>query len=230
MLRLRESDLSARKEEFVLLTADYQTAGRGQHGTHWEAENGKNLLFGIRFRPERLEASQQFSLSEALALAVADVVGALVPGVTVKWPNDIYVGDRKVCGMLLEHELQGTRIVSTLTGVGLNVNQSRFESDAPNPVSLRQLTGRELDRADILRRIALTFEHYYRLLQGGHYDDVHRRYLMALYRRATWAQYRDAGGMFEGRIVDVHRSGMLCVERRGGRLSTYAFKEVAYII
>lgn len=230
MLRLREPDLSEREEEFVLLTAGYQTAGRGQRGTHWEAAAGQNLLFGIRLRPEAIPPVRQFALSEATALAVADSLSPLVPGVSVKWPNDIYVGDRKICGMLLEHELQGGWIRSTIIGVGLNVNQRVFTSDAPNPVSLRQLLGHDTDCCSLLAGIARRFERSYRALVEGDYAGLHARYLSRLYRRGEWAAYRDSDGAFEGRILDVQPSGMLCVERRGGGVRTYAFKEVAYIL
>lgn len=230
MLRLREPDLSERGEEFVLLTAGYQTAGRGQRGTHWEAAAGQNLLFGIRLRPEAILPVRQFALSEAVALAVAESLSPLVAGVSVKWPNDIYVGDRKICGMLLEHELQGGRIRSTIIGVGLNVNQRTFTSDAPNPVSLRQLLRHDTDCGKLLAGIAGRFEQSYRALLHGDYGGLHARYLSRLYRRGQWAAYRDGDGAFEGRILDVQPSGMLRVERRGGGVRTYAFKEVTYIL
>ena len=126
---------------FELFTADFQTAGHGQRGTVWEAERGQNLLFSFRFHPQFLPAARQFALSEALSLAIVRALRPLGVEATVKWPNDIYVGQRKLCGMLLEHTLAGNAIATTLTGVGVNVNQTDFQGDAPNPVSLRQLLG-----------------------------------------------------------------------------------------
>ena len=138
---------------FELFTADFQTAGHGQRGTVWEAERGQNLLFSFRFHPQFLPAARQFALSEALSLAIVRALRPLGVEATVKWPNDIYVGQRKLCGMLLEHTLAGNAIATTLTGVGVNVNQTDFQGDAPNPVSLRQLLGRSPDRAALLGEI-----------------------------------------------------------------------------
>ena len=141
MLDLQQPPYANATAPFLLLTADYQTAGRGQRGTHWEAARGENLLFGIRLHPHAVRPSRQFLLSEVQALAVAETLEEIVGGIRVKWPNDIYWLDTKICGMLLEHTLVGPQIDTTITGVGLNVNQVVFESDAPNPMSLRQITG-----------------------------------------------------------------------------------------
>lgn len=228
MLRLKEPDLTGRPEPFVLLTTDYQTAGRGQRGTHWESREGQNLLFGLRFTPQGVAPDQQFALSEVLALAVAEALDEYTDGISVKWPNDIYWRDRKLCGMLLEHELQGGRICSTLTGVGINVNQRSFESDAPNPVSLRQITGRDTDRAQLMSHIVERFIRRYDQLQSGDRQALHADYMNRLYRRGEWAPYRDDRGTFEGMITDVSPLGLLHVSRRDGTGSSYAFKEVAY--
>ena len=163
MLCLLRPDLSARSEAFVLATTDFQTAGHGQRGTVWEAAAGRNLLFSFAFHPTFVSAGGQFRLSEALALAVAESLDGLPVEVSVKWPNDIYAGNRKICGMLLEHDLRGTHIYNTRAGVGLNVNQRRFEGDAPNPVSMWQLLGRDTERGPLLSAILHRFCAYYSL-------------------------------------------------------------------
>lgn len=229
MCRLRAPEAAARSEEFVLATADYQLAGRGQRGTHWEAERGKNLLFGFRFSPRFLRADGQFRLSEALALAVADAVRSLTGEAAVKWPNDIYCGDRKVCGMLLEHDLAGAHIATTLTGVGLNVNQQRFTGDAPNPVSLRQILGHDTDRTTLLTDVLRRFEQNYRRLQAGETADLDRRYAASLYRREGLHPYRDSEGDFMAAIEGVAPDGRLSLRDAQGRVRIYAFKEVAYL-
>ena len=230
MLRLQEPGLATRPEEFVLLTADYQTAGHGQRGTHWEADAGQNLLFGILLHPTGVAPAQQFGLSEALALAVAEGLDVYTGGICVKWPNDIYWHDRKICGMLLEHKLQGPRIDTTLTGVGLNVNQRCFRGEAPNPVSLRQILGHDTDRTGLLEQIARNFERNYRLLQQGEYARLHRIYLRRLYRRGGFHWFRDGDGLFEGQITDVSPVGRISISRHSGELRSYAFKEVAFVI
>lgn len=228
MLDLRRPELQSRKEEFVLVTADFQTAGRGQRGTVWEAERGKNLLFGFSLRPVFLRAGEQFRLSEILALSIASALNGYTDGgFCIKWPNDIYFGNRKICGMLLEHDLHGGRIAATRTGIGINVNQRTFRSNAPNPVSLCGILGHETDRETLLLRILDEFERRYRRLQTGGYDPE-TEYLQRLYRRDGMFPYRDAAGRFRARIAGVEPTGRLLLEDDKGELRRYAFKEVVF--
>lgn len=229
MLQLCRPEWAERPETFALLHTDYQTAGRGQRGTVWESAPGENLLFGVVFRPTFLPAVQQFFLSEALALAVADAVRPYADGISVKWPNDIYWHDRKLAGMLLEHTLRGNSIAHTVAGVGLNVNQSRFVGDAPNPVSLRQVVGHDVSRAVLLESILQQFESNYFMLQRGETAQLHDRYMHCLYRREGWYTYRDRNGRFTARIAGISPQGVLTLERPDGQMSDYAFKEVSFI-
>lgn len=230
MLQLRKPELLAHEKEFVLVTTDYQTAGRGQKGTSWEADAGANLLFGLTFHPSSVPASRQFALSEILALAVADALRNYADDISIKWPNDIYWKDRKICGMLLEHDLCGNQISTTLTGVGLNVNQAAFHSDAPNPVSLRQIVGHDINRDELLLLILQLFTAYYRHLQAGLYDEIHQTYMDHLYRRHGLYTYQDDNGTFRARIVDISPLGVLTLLQEDGTEHSYAFKEVSYII
>ena len=230
MLDLQQPPYADTTAPFLLLTADYQTAGRGQRGTHWEAARGENLLFGIRFRPNAIRPSRQFLLSEVQALAVAETLDEMVDGICVKWPNDIYWLDQKICGMLLEHTLAGPQIATTITGVGLNVNQMVFESNAPNPISLRQITGNSTDRERLMRHIAWRFHRLYRRLLNGGEGTIHRAYLRRLYRRDGRRHcFRDANGCFEAEIKTVLPDGRLVLRDEKQELRTYAFKEVQYL-
>ena len=126
--------------------ASFQTAGRGQKGNSWESEAGKNLLFSILAHPNNIKVQEQFYISQAIALAVSDSVMAAVGpqyacDVSVKWSNDVYWKDFKMAGILIENTLQGSNILDTVVGVGLDVNQEVFVSDAPNPISLKNITG-----------------------------------------------------------------------------------------
>jgi len=230
MTRLRCPDLSERREDFVLLTTDFQTAGRGQRGTTWEASRGDNLLFGFLCHPHFLSPQQQFSLSEVLALSVVQALADYCEGFTVKWPNDIYWHDQKICGMLLEHDLAPAHIRTTLTGIGINVNQTRFESDAPNPVSLRQITGVNVSRSALLANILRHFIFYYERLRSGAFAELHRQYMLHLYRREGFFLYRDGAGEFEARITAIAPTGQLTLQRRDGEQRAYNFKEVALIL
>ena len=231
MLRLRHDDLWLRPAPYVLLTTDYQTAGHGQKGTHWEAEAGANLLFSFRMHPEALHAGQQFALSEAMALAVAETLDAYTADICVKWPNDVYWRDRKVCGMLLTHDLCGQHIAATLTGVGVNLNQTLFHSDAPNPASLRQITGRECNRSAVMHDIVAHFTALYALLSEGRGAELHHRYTQRLYRRTGWHVYADAAGhTFTARLVEVSPTGLLTLGTEQGTRRTFAFKEVRHVL
>lgn len=230
MLRLRDEVYARVAEEFVLLTADYQSAGRGQRGTSWEADAEQNLLFGFLFHPVEVNAMHQFSLSEALALAVCECLSAYDEGFSVKWPNDVYWHERKICGMLLEHDLQGSHIATTLTGVGVNVNQQTFRSNAPNPVSLKQITGNNVDRAVLLENILNRFQSYYRQLQSGDYQSLHTAYMHRLYRREGVHPFEDSEGSFSASIENISPLGMLTLQREDGSQRTYAFKEVKFVV
>lgn len=229
MLRLREADLMERSEEFVLLTTDFQTAGHGQQNSVWESDAGKNLLFGFLMHPHNIPPDRQFSISEALSLAVADALDTYAEGMNVKWPNDVYWHDRKICGMLIEHDLQGSHIATTLTGVGVNVNQQSFFSGAPNPVSLCQIIDRETDRTALLSDILRNFEAHYRALCQGEYAELHAQYRNKLYHGTGFHLFADLEGKFEAEITDISSIGHLFLRRRDGRVKEYAFKEVAFV-
>ena len=163
-------------------------------------------------------------------MAVASALDAYVNDITLKWPNDVYYRDRKICGMLLEHDLSGGHITATVTGVGLNVNQTRFGSDTPNPVSLRQILGRPVDCEELLYHICHYFEQYYNHLKRGGEHELHHLYLSRLYRREGFHPYQTAGGRrFLARIAGVAPSGELCLCEENGREASYAFKEVKFL-
>lgn len=230
MQYLARPELSACEDSFIVVTADYQTAGRGQKGTSWESEAGKNLLLGILLRPTFLHPQEQFYLSEICALSLVETLNTYSDGFTIKWPNDIYYGNRKVSGMLLEHTLQGASLSLSIVGIGLNVNQRTFLSDAPNPVSLYQILGEEVCRETLLKAFLQRFQTYYQHLERQDFSAIHTSYLQHLYRRGEWAKFRDEIATFEGRIVDVEHTGRLVIEKPDGTLSKFAFKEVAYVI
>lgn len=228
MIYLRTHDLEGRNADFSLVTTDFQTAGRGQRGHSWESAPGENLIFSFVCHPRFLEASRQFLLSEALSLAVAEALDHVVPNITVKWPNDIYYGDKKICGMLLEHDLSGSYIDTTITGVGVNVNQDEFTGDAPNPVSLRQILGRSVEREAIMEDILAAFERYYSHIAEGNAGYIENHYSERLYRRYGKHGYHDARGDFEAEIEEILPDGRIVLKDADGNRRVYAFKEVSF--
>lgn len=210
-------------EDDIVVVADYQTAGRGCGTNKWESERGGNLLFSVLLHPTDIPASRQFRISMAVSVAISEALEQHIGDVCIKWPNDIYWRDGKLGGILIEHTLQGSGIRSSIVGVGLNVNQQLFRSDAPNPVSLWQITGQTTDRRllldDILRRLDV-------LLTA----DVRSRYMSRLYRRRGYHPYTDAAGVFMAKITDIREDGRLVLTDESGRERTYGFKEVQFVI
>ena len=220
----------------TLVVADEQTAGRGQVGNHWEAEPGKNLTFSLLCHPNFLLASEQFILSQCMALAIHQALleelwqTPEASALTIKWPNDIYVADRKICGTLIECDLQGKDISNCIIGTGLNVNQTAFLSDAPNPVSLKQLTGREHDREKMLDNIVANFLQHYEGVKKGESDKVRTAYMQHLYRRTGFHTFADVRGEFRAEIADIEPTGHLRLRFENGNVCRYEFKEVRFVI
>ena len=228
-----------RTKKIQLVTTDYQTHGHGQVNTVWESARGENLLFSFLFRPQHITAGEQFFLSEIACLAVAHTLDAYTEGISVKWPNDVYHHDRKICGMLLRHTLSGAQISATLVGIGLNLNQKQFVGDAPNPVSLRQIIGRPVDREEVLCHFAHHFDRLLRAVTPPDPDErlaqrqrLHREYLRRLYHRDGAHDYVDtaSGEIFSAHIVDVAPTGQLTLRTTDGRLRHYYFKEVCFVV
>lgn len=223
--------------EYTTVCADYQTAGKGQRGNTWESERGKNLMFSFVLYPSFLAAPQQFLLSQLIALAVKEELERQAGGFSIKWPNDIYWEEKKICGLLIENELSAGGIGRSIAGIGVNINQEVFRSDAPNPVSLKQITGREYDRGEILARIMRRVKDYYEALQLAETDacaavvaDIAGRYANALFRREGWHLYEDREGRFEAKLLRVERDGRFVLQDRQGQERAYLFKEVAYVL
>lgn len=213
--------------EGSIVVTEYQTAGRGQVGNTWESEPGKNLMFSVILYPDFLPANRQFLISQIAALSVKETLDAYVDGITVKWPNDIYWRDKKICGMLIENDLTGHSLYCSVIGIGININQREFLSDALNPVSLVQITGREYDREEILNSfLKRLYERYVDLIREKE-DNIRNDYRVALYRGSGFHPYRDENGFFEACIKGVETTGHLILELRDGELRRYAFKEVA---
>lgn len=220
--------------DYEVAVADFQTAGRGQKGNAWESEQGKNLLFSILAHPKNIKVREQFYISESIALAVSDsVMAALGPQfareVSVKWSNDVYWKEFKMAGILIENTLQGDRILDTVVGVGLDVNQEVFLSDAPNPISLKNITGRDYDRDALLSDIVERFKGYMEL-QADKRSDVDKLYRNRLFRREGYHRFRDAQGEFEACIEGIHPDGCLMLQTTGGEHRVYEFKQVQFIL
>ena len=227
--------------EGTVIVANEQTAGRGQREGYWESEPGGNLTFSIVFFPGFLNAGNQFLLSKAVSVAIADFLSLHIDNVKVKWPNDIYVGDAKIGGMLIENSLRGQNIHYSVVGVGLNINQMEFKSNAPNPVSLKQLTGKTYNLNEVLQNLCKSIENAYLQLfyeykknreTGLKYLD--KLYLNSMYRFNTEASYKskqagDFDKIFNATITGVDEYGRLKLKNRVGEELVFSFKEIEFL-
>ena len=219
-----------------VLQADYQTAGRGQQGNSWESERGKNLLFSVMLWPKGVAVRRQFRLSQAMAVALCEELETksqtsnLQSQISIKWPNDIYYGEKKLSGTIIETTWAGDMLERCVLGVGINVNQQVFCSDAPNPISLCQIVGHEVDRDVLLAGVLQRFVPLYERLMAGDEEDLVRRYVSHLFWREGLHRYSDADGEFEAEIVDVAADGHLTLCDTEGRERCYYFKELKFRI
>lgn len=237
IIRLKEIDSTNRflrelkdeqEDEMVVAVADFQTAGKGQGSHTWESEAGKNLLFSIKVHPRWVPVRQQFLLSMAGAIAIKEALETYVDGITLKWPNDVYWNDKKISGTLIETSIDSKGIKTCIFGIGINVNQEAFHSDAPNPVSLRQILGHEVDKDELLQKVIEGFRRYHELLRRADYMDVSGIYHLSLYRRKGFHRYEDADGDFEGAFVKVEDDGHLILHDKQGVIRSYSFGEVKF--
>lgn len=227
---LRDLQQKERQPEGRVIVADAQLAGRGQKGNSWETERGKNLTFSMLLYPSHLMASHSFVLSQAVSLAVVEIFEAVGSDFFIKWPNDIYWKEKKIGGMLIENDLHGKYLDSSIVGIGLNINQQRFVSNAPNPVSLVQITGREfslpewLDR--VCERIVFRYEQT-KTIEGR--KEIEQCYIDRLFRKKGYFPFKDEAGVFKACIKAILPSGHLVLLRTDGAERMYAFKEVEFL-
>lgn len=225
--------LGLNTDQDLCVVTDYQSAGKGMGTNTWESEPGKNLLFSILLHPTWLPINKQYLLSMAEAVAIVEVLGK---GFEIKWPNDIYYGDKKLSGTRIDINLQGSTLKDVIIGTGINVNQEVFLSDAPNPISLKNITGQEHDRDILLQDILKRFSVYYTKLQkdflrpslDGMRSWLDYQYHKHLYRRTGLHAYADKDGTFQAEIVRVAENGIITLRRNDGALSNYEFKELRF--
>jgi len=214
--------------EGTLLVTDCQTHGRGQGNNSWESEPGANLTFSIILYPSSIHAARQFILSKVVSMAVYDFVSQHVPDVSVKWPNDVYVVGQKIAGILIENFIIGDCMTKTIAGIGLNINQKNFMSDASNPVSLHQLTGKTYLLENCLQTLHEHIAARYRMMTEEA-EKINSDYLRHLYQYGKLCRYSANGVLFDATISGINDDGMLRMTTIGGEQKTFGFKEVEFI-
>lgn len=224
----REAGCGAR---IAVVAARMQTAGRGQRGNVWLSQGRRNLLLSILLRPgERLSVKEQFCLSQVAAVALHRAMSRYGIETILKWPNDIYVGRRKLAGVLIELDFSGQYIEHAIIGIGLNVNQEQFPVMDRVPVSMKMLLGKEVEADDVFAVLLDEFKHlYYELLNGNGMSIVseYERLLLGYGERRL---YKDSDGEFYAVIEGVSPIGQLILKRDDGNLLRYSFKEVEQLV
>jgi len=229
-------------EGTVVLTNN-QEQGRGQRGATWESEPNKNLTLSILLHPIFLRPNEQFQLNKAVSLGVADFVSSILSlstsvnadsyrkgeeRVRIKWPNDIYIGDKKVAGILIENFVSGDKLQQSIIGIGLNVNQVKFSAKLPNPTSLKIVAEKEFDLGECLAQLCSWVEKRYLELRTNHLSRIDNDYLQNLYRIGEWANYNCKGEIIKARITGITKVGKLILETEKRNILECDFKEVVF--
>ncbi|QKZ12555.1 biotin--[acetyl-CoA-carboxylase] ligase [Spirosoma sp. KUDC1026] len=217
-------------DEGTLVITDYQTAGRGQRGTIWEAQPGQNLMASLLLRPSFLIASEQFWLNMAVSLGIYDTLSPLLDSaLRIKWPNDLYVGNKKLGGILIENSIQGYRIAWSIIGMGLNINQTEFPLTTATSLQQESPLPDSYHLPGLLRSLCESLERRYLQLQHGQRDTLKAAYLNTLFRYQEQHTFSRAGELFDGTITGIDEAGRLAITE-GAAVRYYAFKEVQFVL
>lgn len=226
------SELLANNEpiEGSAIMAAYQEQGRGQRGSNWVSEKGSNLLVSYVFYPKFLNVQDQFFLNIFVSLAATKTLSSLGVGqVKIKWPNDIYVANNKIGGILIENSIKGNQISNSIIGLGININQREFPDFPVKATSLSLLKEKSFDVTNVFEILSNFLETYYLSLKGGNLILLKEEYLNTLFRRNEFFSYENNGEKFEAKIVSVSNEGKLIMETQSGRRKEFANKEVRFI-
>ncbi|MBL0137879.1 MAG: biotin--[acetyl-CoA-carboxylase] ligase [Bacteroidetes bacterium] len=216
--------------EGTLLKASSQSAGRGQGETRWFSEKGKNMLVSIAFFPVFLHVKDIFMLNKAYSLGIFDYVKSHVGSdVRIKWPNDIYFKNKKICGILVENQINSSSINQSILGIGLNVNQDVFPDFLDIAISMSQIIGKELNLDEEINALCNFLEARYLQLKRGEYDLLNRDYLNVLYRFDEWFPFEKANTVFTAKITGIDPSGRLTLKSEDGQVVSYDTKEIRFI-
>lgn len=210
--------------EGTVIVTDNQTAGRGQRGNTWESEAGKNLTFSIILKPVFLHPKDQFKLNMAISLGLYDYLTSQVTDVKIKWPNDMMLGNQKTCGMLIENQISGHQLVSSIAGIGLNVNQQNFSLPTPTSVSMKK--GHAFELNQVLAELLQFIEGRYLQLRAN--MDLKEEYVNALYAKGEKRNFKSGDEFFEGTITGIDNVGLLEVQVENGR-RYFDLKQIQFV-
>ena len=221
--------------EGVIISTKNQTNGKGQRGNKWMSEPLSNLTFSIILYPTFLKADQQFNLTKSIALGVADFMSdflkkeSIDKELKIKWPNDIFIDNKKIAGILIENSLRNETILNSIIGIGININQTFFGDDAPNAISLKMITNKNYDLDSCLKNIISNIEKRYLQLRFNKLEIIEKDFLNSLYKYEKWNYFLVEGKKVKGKIIGISNSGKLKVEHENLFFAEYALKEIEFI-
>ncbi|MFT3740432.1 MAG: biotin--[acetyl-CoA-carboxylase] ligase [Breznakibacter sp.] len=229
--KMKELTRKAPLPDMSVVIAHRQYAGRGQVGNSWESEPGKNLTFSMALNPTFVKVQDQFLVSQAISVGITDALLKMgFDNVKVKWPNDIYAGHMKLAGILIENSIMGDYLEYCIVGIGLNVNQTKFLSNAPNPTSMAMLANRHFELNHVLESVLDSIYERYLQLQKDDTDAVRQSYLELMYLHdGQLHPFSDFEGPFMGKINGIDTYGRLQIEKENGTNALYEFKEIGYV-
>ena len=212
------------QEDFTVVVSEDQTNGRGQQGNSWLSEAGKNLTFSVLRLNLTIDAARQFILNQVVSLAIYDALFSLnIPDLAIKWPNDIMSGSKKLAGILIENQIKGTQLESSIIGIGLNVNQTKFEG-LPKASSMKNESGQYFDLMMVLQVILEKMRHYFQFLHNQQLNALYERYL---FKKDEIATFENEEGKFKGTIIGVDATGKLLLQDEEGTLKSFTFKSIS---
>ena len=218
----------------TVILADEQFAGRGQTGTIWLSDANKNLTFSLIYHTSFLRATEQFYLNMAVSLGIWSMVNgqwlidsSSKPSTKIKWPNDIYINDKKVAGILIENTISGMYLKYSVIGIGLNVNQEVFTKEI-NATSLKLEMEDEVNKIKVLEAVLISIEKYFLLLKERKFERLKKEYIENLYRYNIFSKFKKEEEVFEGKIADIDEIGNLILETSTGK-KKFGFKEIVFV-
>ena len=227
---LKELNRKEELHENVVVITKSQPGGKGQGSNSWESESGKNLTFSLLLQPSFLPAEKMFLVSKVVSLGLVDCLNSYGKKFAIKWPNDMYYQNKKVAGILIENQLLGNCLKFSVIGIGLNVNQQFFLSDAPNPISMYSVFNKSFELKETLDCLLNHIHIWYEKLQEGLYHEINNSYFQHLYRNSGFHEFRVGEKSIYAKINAVHEDGKMILKPRAGDEQEFYFKEVAFVI
>ena len=217
--------------EGTVIVADHQLTGKGYGENSWESAKGKNLLLSVYLKPDFLAANKQFYLSMAVSLTLINVLKQRTSAndFKIKWPNDIYFGMKKIAGILIENTIMGDALSDSIVGIGLNVNQLNFSEKLPNPISMINISGENIDRDSLLADILTELNIHLSLIAKNEFELLKTNYYKELFLKGIQSKFMINNKITHGKIIGINDFGQLKVEI-DKKIEVFGFKEIEYIL